>query len=172
MWLLYFSSATFLLFGTKKLRKGTDKMNENTERLKPFLLNYIQEITTKSKGLNQYICPLCSSGTGRNRTGAFTYYPDKHSYKCFACGEYGDIFSLYAKMNNLSLTNDFVQIIKDLESKYNIVSTYSTSYSTRSYSNKSVSYPSASHSTQPPTSYLTNQATKQPANEANASGLS
>ena len=144
-------------------------MNENTERLKPFLINYIQEITTKSKGKDQYICPLCSSGTGRNHTGAFTYYPDKYSYKCFACGEYGDIFSLYAKMNNLSTTSDFVQIIKDLENKYNIVSTYSTSYSTsyptRNYSsNKSVSYPSASHSTPQPTSYPSNQATKQPVN--------
>ena len=142
-------------------------MNENTERLKPFLLNYIQEITTKSKGKDQYICPFCNSGTGRNHTGAFTYYPDTHSYKCFSCGAYGDIFSLYAQMNNLSTTNDFVQIIKDLENKYNIVSTYSTSYSTRSYSsNKSASYPTTSHSTTQSTSYSTNQATRQPANGA------
>ena len=106
-------------------------MNENTERLKPFLIDYIQEITTKSKGKDQYICPFCNSGAGRNHTGAFTYYPDTHSYKCFSCGEYGDIFKLYAKMNNLSSDNDFVQIVKELEKKFNIVSTYSTNYSTR-----------------------------------------
>ncbi|MDE6036370.1 MAG: hypothetical protein K2G36_10760 [Ruminococcus sp.] len=109
-------------------------MNEQTERLKPFLIDYIQEVTKKSKGKDQYICPLCNSGTGRNGTGAFTYYPNSHSYNCFACGEHGDIFSLYAKMNNLSAENDFVQIIGELEKKFNIVSTYSTSYPSRSYS--------------------------------------
>ena len=95
-------------------------MNENTERLKPFLLDYIQEVTQKSKGKDQYICPLCNSGTGHNGTGAFTYYPDNHTYKCFACGTYGDVFTLHAKLNNLSLENDFPQIIDDLEKRFTI----------------------------------------------------
>ena len=69
-------------------------MNENKETLKTFLLDYVQEVTQKSKGTNQYICPLCNSGTGKNGTGAFTFYPETNSYKCFACGRYGDIFSL------------------------------------------------------------------------------
>ena len=102
-------------------------MNDRKERLKPFLLDYIQEITQKSKGRDQYICPLCNSGTGHNGTGAFTYYPDTHTYKCFACGEYGDIFTLHAQLNNLSSTSDFVQIVDELEKKFNIVSTYSAS---------------------------------------------
>ena len=100
-------------------------MNENTERLKPFLIDYIRGITQKSKGKDQYICPLCNSGTGHNGTGAFTYYPDTHTYKCFACGEYGDIFTLHSKLNNLSLDNDFPRIIDDLENKFNVSSTYS-----------------------------------------------
>ena len=102
--------------------------NENIILIKSFLLDYVCEITKPSKhnGKNQYICPLCNSGTGRNGTGAFTYYSDTHSYTCFACGKSGDIFTLYAEMNNLSLTSDFPQIIDDLEKKYNIVSTYST----------------------------------------------
>ena len=95
-------------------------MNENTERLKPFLLNYIQEVTQKSKGKDQYICPLCNSGTGHNGTGAFTYYPDSHTYKCFACGAYGDVFTLHAQLNNLSLENDFPQIIGDIEKRFTI----------------------------------------------------
>jgi 5S rRNA maturation endonuclease (ribonuclease M5) len=103
--------------------KGIEKMNENTERLKPYLLDYIQEITQKSKGKDQYVCPFCNSGTGRNATGAFTYYPDTHTYNCFACGENGNIFTLHAKLNNLSLNNDFPQIVDDLEKKFNLSQT-------------------------------------------------
>ena len=126
MRLLSFSSATFLLLGTKKFLKRTDEtLNENTERLKPFLLDYVQEVTQKSKGRDQYICPFCNSGTGHNGTGAFTYYPNTHSYNCFVCGANGDIFTLHAQLNNLSLDNDFPQIIDDLEKKFNIVSTHS-----------------------------------------------
>lgn len=97
-------------------------MNESTEKIKPFLIDYIQEVTKKSKGKDQYICPFCHSGTGRNATGAFTYYPDTHSYNCFACGENGDIFTFHAKLNNLSLTNDFPRIMEDLENKFSIAS--------------------------------------------------
>ena len=97
-------------------------MNDNKERLKPLLIDYIQEVTEKSKGKDQYVCPFCNSGTGHNGTGAFTYYPDTHSYKCFACGEYGDIFTLYARLNNLSLDNDFTQIVDDLQKKFNLSS--------------------------------------------------
>lgn len=111
-------------------RKMADNWQKNrsynsknsTEQIKPLLIDYIQEITQKSKGINQYICPFCSSGTGKNATGAFTYYPDTNSYNCFACGEHGDIFTLYSKMNNLSLTSDFPQIIDDLERKFNLPS--------------------------------------------------
>ncbi|MDE6678020.1 MAG: toprim domain-containing protein [Ruminococcus sp.] len=106
-------------------RKGADKMNENTERLKPLLIDYIQEVTQKSKSKDQYVCPFCNSGTGRNHTGAFTYYPESHSYNCFSCGEYGDIFTLYAKLNHLSLTSEFPKIIDDLEKKFNLPSSQS-----------------------------------------------
>ncbi|MCM1315994.1 MAG: hypothetical protein NC244_11580, partial [Alistipes senegalensis] len=106
-----------------EIKERIDKtLNDNKEQLKPFLIDYIQEITTKSKGKNQYICPFCNSGTGRNGTGAFTYYSNTHSYNCFACGEYGDIFTLHAKLNNLSLDNDFIQIVNELEKKYNLPS--------------------------------------------------
>ena len=123
MRLLSFSFATCFVVGTKKFRKGLIKLNENT-RLKPFLIDYVNEITQLSRngGKNQYICPFCNSGTGRNGTGAFTYYPDTKTYKCFACGEHGDIFTLYAKLNNLSLISDFPQIVADLEKKFNLSS--------------------------------------------------
>jgi len=118
-------------------------MNENTERLKPFLIDYIQEITQKSKGKDQYVCPFCNSGTGRNGTGAFTYYPETHSYKCFACGEYGDIFTLYAKLHNLSLTSDFPTITDELSKKYYLTS--SASENTQSYSNSGAWVKTRSH---------------------------
>ena len=100
-------------------------MNEIKDKLKPLLIDYIKEVTTKSQGKDQYVCPFCNSGTGKNGTGAFTYYPDSHSYHCFSCGENGDIFTLHAKLNNLNLTTDFPQIIEDLERKFNLPSSHS-----------------------------------------------
>ncbi len=96
-------------------------MNETTEKLKPFLLNYVEEITTKSinGGKKQYICPLCNSGTGSHHSGAFTIYPDTNSYHCFACDANGDIFNLYGEVNHI---NDFKTIAEELSAKYNIFS--------------------------------------------------
>lgn len=98
-------------------------MNDNKELLKPFLINYVQEITPKSKGKDQFICPFCNSGTGKNGTGAFTYYPDSHTYKCFACGKYGDIFTLYAHINNLDCNTDFPRIVDELSAKFGVITT-------------------------------------------------
>lgn len=87
---------------------------ENSE-IKKYLLDYVNEITRKSSGKNQYICPICGSGTGRNATGAFTFYPETDSYYCFACQASGDIFTLYGAVNNVS---DFPTVKKELENKY------------------------------------------------------
>ena len=86
----------------------------------------MHEITELSRngGKNQYICSLCKSGTGRNRTRAFTVYPDTNSYHCFACGSNGDIFTLYGSQNGLNEKDkeDFKTILSDLQKKYNIIS--------------------------------------------------
>ncbi|MDE5582569.1 MAG: toprim domain-containing protein [Ruminococcus sp.] len=96
-------------------------MNDTIETLKPFLLDYVREITQPSRNgsKNQYVCPFCSSGTGSNHSGAFTVYPDTYSYYCFSCNAHGDIFNLYGEMNNIS---DFPTILKELQSKYGVVS--------------------------------------------------
>ncbi len=96
-------------------------MNETIEKLKPFLLDYVLEITEPSRngGKNQYICPLCNSGTGSHHSGAFTVYPDTNSYHCFACDANGDIFNLYGEINHIS---DFKTIADELSDKYNILS--------------------------------------------------
>ena len=92
--------------------------------LKLHLIDYIQEITKLSKngGKNQYICPLCNSGAGKNHSGAFTYYPDTNSYHCFACGASGDIYTLYGLMHGISTKDNgnFKEIAKALATKYNI----------------------------------------------------
>lgn len=77
---------------------------------------YVQEITEPSRngGKNQY---LCNSGTGSQRSGAFTVYPDTNSYHCLACDANGDIFNLYVEMNNIT---DFKIISEELKVKYNI----------------------------------------------------
>lgn len=41
-----------------------------------------------------YVCPLCGSGTGPNRTAALTVKEGK--WKCFACDAGGDVFDLAA----------------------------------------------------------------------------
>ncbi|MDE6679590.1 MAG: hypothetical protein K2K02_11180, partial [Ruminococcus sp.] len=96
-------------------------MNDDFEKIKPFLTDYVNEITQKSQnsGKNQYICPLCGSGTGSHRSGAFTVYTDTNRYYCFSCDAKGDILDLYGAINNIS---DKGTIIRKLKSKYGIVS--------------------------------------------------
>lgn len=89
---------------------------QETSRIKPFLADYVNEITKPAKGKNQYICPLCNSGAGKNGTGAFTLYPETNSYYCYACGRGGDIFSLYSMINHI----DFKESAVRLAEKYHI----------------------------------------------------
>ncbi len=102
MRLLVFSSATFLL-SKKIIFKGLITMdNSIKETLKPFLMEYVKEITPQSKtSPYQFVCPFCGSGLGTHQTGAFTVYPETNSYHCFACGVSGDIFNLYGEINKL-----------------------------------------------------------------------
>lgn len=94
-------------------------------RIKPFLVDYVNEITQPSRngGKNQYICPLCGSGTGSNHSGAFTVYSDTYRYYCFACDAKGDIFNLYGEINHISDTGT---IVRELKLKYGIASASQT----------------------------------------------
>ena len=69
---------------------------EATEVAKEYLESYVENITEHSSKGNKraYVCPLCGSGTGRNKTGAFTITPDGKSWKCFACDKGGDTLDL------------------------------------------------------------------------------
>ena len=99
---------------------------QETDRIKPFLADYVSEITKPTKVKNQYVCPLCNSGTGKNGTGAFTIYPETNSYYCYSCGRGGDIITLYGAVNHV----DFTTGMHKLSEKYGILSSTVKNYAT------------------------------------------
>lgn len=74
---------------------------EAREQLKGQLRAYVESITSKSKGANMYVCPLCGSGTGSHSTGAFSI-KDGTSWKCFSCNKGGDIFDLIGEYEGIA----------------------------------------------------------------------
>ena len=72
------------------------------EKLRPYLRDYTEQITKKSKGRNMYVCPLCHSGTGTHKTGAFSIEDNGEKWKCFSCGKGGDLFDLIGYYENIS----------------------------------------------------------------------
>ena len=44
------------------------------------------------------VCPCCGSGTGPNGTPAFSIEPEGERWKCFSCGEGGDVLDLAGKI--------------------------------------------------------------------------
>lgn len=84
------------------------------EALKTRLTEYVESITERSKGAGMYVCPLCGSGTGANKTGAFSITETGTQWTCFSCGEGGDIFDLIGKHENRSDFNDQIQIAAGL----------------------------------------------------------
>lgn len=67
--------------------------------LRLHLQEYVESIT-EPRGAH-YVCPLCGSGTGRNRTAAFSI-KDGEKWKCFSCGKGGDLFDLIGAFENLT----------------------------------------------------------------------
>lgn len=75
---------------------------EAREELKPRLQDYVEQVTIRSKGQNMYVCPICKSGTGKNHTGAFSVDPKVNRWKCFSCGESGDLFDLIGQVESIA----------------------------------------------------------------------
>ena len=71
--------------------------------LKRNLRQYVEGITQHSGG-GLYVCPLCGSGTGAHKTGAFSIDKSGEHWKCFACEAHGDIYDLCAAYENISLS--------------------------------------------------------------------
>ncbi len=62
------------------------------------LPEYVETVTTKSRG-GYYICPLCGSGTGPNKSGAFRIQGDR--WRCFSCGRGGDVLDLIGEIERI-----------------------------------------------------------------------
>ncbi len=62
------------------------------------LPEYVETVTTKSRG-GFYTCPLCGSGTGLNRTGAFRIHGER--WRCFSCGKSGDVLDLIGEVERI-----------------------------------------------------------------------
>ena len=77
---------------------------EATEVAKEYLESYVENITEHSAKGNRkaYVCPICGSGTGRNKTGAFTITKDGLKWKCFACDKGGDTLDLIGYVEDIS----------------------------------------------------------------------
>ena len=65
----------------------------NFEAYKAHILDELEP--AKNYQHNKYICPICGSGTGKNRTAALSVNAD-YTAHCYACNFHGDIFDLYA----------------------------------------------------------------------------
>lgn len=88
-------------------------MMDDREALKSHLSDYAAANLEKSKS-GLYCCPLCGSGTGRNRTGALGLYgADKERWKCQACGAGGDIFDLVGLTRGTDTAESF-QIVREM----------------------------------------------------------
>lgn len=76
---------------------------EATEVAKEYLESYVESITDHSAKGNRkaYVCPICGSGTGRNKTGAFTITKDGLKWKCFACDKGGDTLDLIGYLEDI-----------------------------------------------------------------------
>ncbi len=92
----------------------SDDIKDAIERIKENSESYLSEFQVKTG----YICPCCSSGTGKNKTGITLNKKsmNPYNYHCFACGWNGDIISYHQQKNSL----EFMEAIKDLCDMFNI----------------------------------------------------
>lgn len=92
--------------------------NPELEQLKAYLRNYVEAITRKSNGKDKYVCPLCGSGTGEHRTGAFTIGDGGTHWECFSCGKGGDLFDLIGEYENIPTLQERIERAKKLFPNY------------------------------------------------------
>ncbi len=87
-------------------------MNNIKDELRSRLGDYVSQVTKPSRkaGRNMFVCPICGSGAkgSRDSDGAFHLSGDR--WYCHSCQKGGDIFTLYAEINQLDTTNDFPEI--------------------------------------------------------------
>lgn len=70
---------------------------------------YAEAMISKRDKAGKPCCPFCKSGTGKGGTSAFSIDSSDKAhprYKCFACGESGDIFDLIGAVEGIQDTKD------------------------------------------------------------------
>ncbi len=80
--------------------------DHNANTLKVRLKEYLRP--APNRGF--YICPICGSGTGPNKTGALRVSPDGLHAKCFACDFYGDIFDIIGAEFHLDAAESYKKV--------------------------------------------------------------
>lgn len=103
---------SYLLREIKRFRgivakKSKDASQVNLEAIKAMPIGDIMPSQPKhsTQVRATYICPLHNE-----RTASFIWNKDKNTYKCFGCGVYGDVISLFCALNNV----DFKEAIHRL----------------------------------------------------------
>lgn len=63
------------------------------------------------KGRNKYVCPKCGSGSGPNKTAAFTVYAQENRWCCYSCNNGGDVFDLAGILGNTENRLEQLQLV-------------------------------------------------------------
>lgn len=95
-------------------------MTHDLEAIKNHLREYVETVTTSSKG-GLYVCPLCGSGKGQHKTGAFGIFAEGKRWKCQACNQGGDIFDLCAAVEHTTLQEATRAMIERYGSRGNVL---------------------------------------------------
>ena len=75
------------------------------------LPDYVGSVTSRSRA-GFWVCPLCGSGTGPNRSGAFRVSGER--WKCFSCGRGGDVLDLIGEIERLPEFRDRARRAEEL----------------------------------------------------------
>ena len=88
-------------------------MNDNNE-IRSRLGEYVNMVTTPSRGKDMYVCPLCGSGSHGNLDSDGAFHVTSEKWFCHSCQRGGDIYTLYAYKNGLDISTDFQEIKEGL----------------------------------------------------------
>ena len=87
---------------------------DNKIFLKSKLYEFATKNLTPAKEKNKFNCPFCGG------SDPLAIDPNHETFHCFSCGESGDIFRLYSKLNGVG----FVEAKKALEGLYGVNESY------------------------------------------------
>lgn len=77
---------------------------DHFERIKEALplTEYAEAHLQHGRERGSYVCPICGSGTGTNKTAALKIYGSGKKWKCFSCDNGGDVFDLIGAVEEIT----------------------------------------------------------------------